>query len=74
MRRFVRVLVCAALLALALAGAAFAGNGGLAPVAPASPNESGIRSIYWLILGFTGFIFLLVEAAAGEALRMPATL
>src|SRR5919204_4564388 len=62
-RRFVRVLVCAALLALALAGAALAGNGGLAPVAPASPNEGGIRSVYWLITGFTGFIFLLVEVA-----------
>jgi cytochrome c oxidase subunit II len=62
-RRFVRVLVCAALLALALAGAALAGNGGIAPVAPASPNEGGIRSVYWLILGFTGFIFLLVEVA-----------
>ena len=62
-RRFVPVLVCAALLGLALAGAALAGNGGLAPVAPASPNESGIRSIYWLIMGFTGFIFVVVEAA-----------
>jgi cytochrome c oxidase subunit II len=62
-RRFVRVLVCVALLALALAGAALAGNGGFAPVAPASPNEGGIRSVYWLILGFTGFIFVLVETA-----------
>jgi cytochrome c oxidase subunit 2 len=62
-RRLLPVLVCAALLALALAGAALAGNGGLAPVAPASPNEGGIRSVYWLILGFTGFIFLLVEVA-----------
>jgi cytochrome c oxidase subunit 2 len=32
-------------------------------VAPASPNEGGIRSIYWLIMGLTGFIFLLVEVA-----------
>ena len=63
MRRFVRVLVCVALLGLALAGAALAGNGGVAPVAPASPNESGIRSIYWLIMGFTGFIFVVVETA-----------
>jgi cytochrome c oxidase subunit 2 len=62
-RRFVRVLVCVALLALALAGAALAGNGGVAPVAPASPNEGGIRSIYWIIMGFTGFIFVLVETA-----------
>jgi cytochrome c oxidase subunit 2 len=57
------VLVCVALLALVCAGAALAGNGGFAPVAPASPNEGGIRSVYWLVLGFTGFIFLLVEAA-----------
>jgi cytochrome c oxidase subunit II len=62
-RRFVRVLVCVALLALALAGAALAGNGGVAPVAPASPNEGGIRSVYWLIMGFTGFIFVIVEVA-----------
>jgi cytochrome c oxidase subunit 2 len=62
-RRFVRVLFCVALLALVVAGAALAGNGGVAPVAPASPNEGGIRSVYWLILGFTGFIFVLVETA-----------
>jgi len=62
-RRFVPVLVCVALLALALAGAALAGNGGFAPVQPASPNASGIRSIYWVIVGFTGAIFLIVEIA-----------
>jgi len=62
-RRLLPVVVCVALLALALGGAALAGNGGIAPLAPASPNEGGIRSIYWLILGFTGFIFLLVEVA-----------
>ena len=55
--------MCVALLALALAGAALAGNGGFAPLAPASPNEKGIRAVYWLILGLTGGIFLLVEAA-----------
>jgi cytochrome c oxidase subunit II len=62
-RRFARVLVCVALLALALAGAALAGNGGFAPVAPASPNEKGIRAVYWLILALTGAVFVLVEAA-----------
>jgi cytochrome c oxidase subunit 2 len=62
-RRFARVLVCVALLALALAGAALAGNGGFAPMSPASPNEKGIRAVYWLILGFTGGIFVLVETA-----------
>ena len=62
-RRFVRVLVCVALLALALAGAALAGNGGVAPIAPASPTEGGIRSIYWVIMAFAGLIFLIVEVA-----------
>jgi cytochrome c oxidase subunit II len=62
-RRFVPVLVFVALLALALAGAALAGNGGFAPVQPASPNASGIRSIYWVIVAFTGAIFLIVEIA-----------
>jgi cytochrome c oxidase subunit 2 len=55
--------VCVALLALALAGLALAGNGGFAPAAPASPNEKGIRAVYWLILGLTGGIFVLVETA-----------
>ena len=59
-RRFVRVLVCVALLALALAGAALAGNGGVAPPSPASPNARNIRDIYWLISGITGGIFVLV--------------
>jgi cytochrome c oxidase subunit 2 len=62
-RRSVLVLCCVALLALTLATAALAGNGGLAPVSPASPNEGGIRSVYWLILAITGGIFVLVEAA-----------
>jgi cytochrome c oxidase subunit 2 len=59
-RRLRRVLLCFALLALAFAPAALAGNGGLAPPAPASPSASHIRDIYWLILAMTGGIFLLV--------------
>jgi cytochrome c oxidase subunit II len=55
------VLTCVVLLALGLAGTALAGNGGLAPPSPASPNAGGIRAVYWLILGVTGGIFLLVE-------------
>src|SRR5213596_476147 len=62
-RRSLLVLSCVALLALALAAAAAAGNGGFAPVAPADRNESGIVSIYWLILAITGAIFVVVEAA-----------
>ncbi|HEY7017105.1 MAG TPA: cytochrome c oxidase subunit II [Gaiellaceae bacterium] len=59
MRRSVFVLSVA--IALVLAGTALAGNGGVAPPAPASPTAHHIRSIYWLILGFTGAIFLLVS-------------
>ncbi len=61
--RFRRVLTCVALLGLALTGAALAGNGGFAPAPSASPNEGGIRAIYWVILGITGAIFLIVEIA-----------
>jgi cytochrome c oxidase subunit 2 len=61
--RFRRVLTCVVLLGLALPGAALAGNGGFAPAPSASPNEGGIRAIYWVILGLTGAIFLIVEVA-----------
>jgi cytochrome c oxidase subunit 2 len=43
-----------------LTGTALAGNGGLAPVSPASPEAKNIRDIYWLILAVTAGIFLLV--------------
>jgi cytochrome c oxidase subunit 2 len=46
---------------LLLAAPALAGNGGVAPVAPASENAEGIRDAFWLILGVTGFIFIAVE-------------
>jgi cytochrome c oxidase subunit 2 len=49
--------------ALALAGAALAGNGGIAPVEPNSPNAGRIRDAYLLVLGVTGAVFLLVEGA-----------
>ena len=49
--------------ALALAAPALAGNGGFAPVEPRSPNADAISETYWVILGFTGFIFVLVEGA-----------
>jgi len=47
-----------AFAALALAGAALAGNGGLAPPTPASPTAHHIRNVYWLILAVTGAIFV----------------
>lgn len=55
-------LVPVVLVALATAGVAAAGNGGFAPVAPASPNATHIQHAYFLILGFTAAIFLLVES------------
>jgi cytochrome c oxidase subunit 2 len=48
---------------LVVAAPALAGNGGFAPVQPRSPNADRISDTYWVILGFTGFIFLLVEGA-----------
>jgi cytochrome c oxidase subunit II len=61
-RRKLPSLVLAVLVALATAGVATAGNGGFAPVAPASPNATHIQSAYYLILGFTAVIFILVES------------
>lgn len=52
--------VLAVTLALVLAGTALAGNGGIAPPAPASPNAQHIRDVYWLILAISTGIFLLV--------------
>ena len=54
-------LLAAALVVLATAGAAAATNGGFTPEAPHSPNAHKITSAYYLILGFTGFIFVVVE-------------
>jgi len=56
-------LLCVALLALGVTTAALAGNGGLAPPAPASPNAGNIRDIYWLILAISVGIFVLVVGA-----------
>jgi cytochrome c oxidase subunit 2 len=50
------------LVALATAGVAAAANGGFTPVEPASPNAHHIQGAYYLILGFTAAIFVLVES------------
>ncbi|HZO96490.1 MAG TPA: cytochrome c oxidase subunit II [Gaiellaceae bacterium] len=63
MRRRATALVTAAAGALALAGAALAGNGGILPPAPHSPNAHRITDAYLFVLGFTGAIFLIVEGA-----------
>jgi cytochrome c oxidase subunit 2 len=46
--------------ALAWSGAAAAGNGGIAPVPPQSPNAGRIDDVYWLLVGVAVFIFLVV--------------
>jgi cytochrome c oxidase subunit II len=61
-RRKLPSFVFAVLLALATAGVAEAGNGGFAPVSPASPNAHHIQTTYYLILAFTAAIFVLVES------------
>jgi cytochrome c oxidase subunit II len=61
-RRKLPSLVLAALLALATAGVAAAANGGFTPVAPESPNAAHTQHAYYLILGFTSAIFVLVES------------
>jgi len=48
---------------LATAGIAAAANGGFTPEFPHSPNAERINTAYYLILGFTGAIFVLVETA-----------
>ena len=56
-----RSLVPAVLLALLVAAPALAGNGGVAPVEPASPNAERINDSYYWVSIFTGAIFLLVQ-------------
>ena len=56
-----RSLALAAVCALVLAGTAVAGNGGVAPVEPMSPNAEGIRQSYYWVAIFTGAIFILVQ-------------
>jgi cytochrome c oxidase subunit 2 len=55
------IALAAALGVLLFAAPALAGNGGLAPVEPASENAEGIRHAYFLILIVTGFVFVVVE-------------
>ena len=56
-----RSLAVVVLCALALSGAAFAGEPGFTPVEPASPNAERINDSYFWVAVFTGAIFLLVQ-------------
>jgi cytochrome c oxidase subunit 2 len=62
-RRSAFVVLVTFACGLVVASAALAGNGGIAPPAPASPNAQNIRDVYWLILAVTGGIFVLVTTA-----------
>jgi cytochrome c oxidase subunit 2 len=62
-RRRALVLVLAFAGALVVEGIASAGNGGLLPPAPHSPNAHRITDAYIFVGVFTGIIFLLVEGA-----------
>jgi cytochrome c oxidase subunit 2 len=63
MRLTLRAALLAVPIGLIAAGTALAGNGGVAPPTPQSPNTSAISDSYWLILIITGVIFVLVEGA-----------
>jgi cytochrome c oxidase subunit 2 len=53
------LVVCTA--ALTAAGVAAAANGGFTPVTPHSPNAERINTAYYVILGFTAAVFVIVE-------------
>lgn len=63
LRRKPFVLALVALLALAAARTAGATDKGFSPLSPHSAQARGIDDIYWLILGVTAAIFILVEGA-----------
>jgi cytochrome c oxidase subunit 2 len=60
-RRNLPVLMLVLAAGLVTTGVATAANGGFTPQYPHSPNATSITSAYYLILAFTGLIFLLVE-------------
>ena len=61
-RKLLFACLSLAALALVLAGAATAGNGGVAPPAE-TPQAERIRDLYWMLLAITGVIFVIVEGA-----------
>jgi cytochrome c oxidase subunit II len=58
------LFACLSLLALAfvLTGSAMAGNGGVAPPAE-TPQAESIKDLYWVVLGISAVIFVIVELA-----------
>jgi len=60
-RKLSPVVVGALLAALSVATPALAGNGGLAPVTPNSPNADSITDAWWFITAFILFVLVGVE-------------
>jgi cytochrome c oxidase subunit 2 len=60
-RRKLLLLTFVVFAVLVTASVAAAANGGFTPVTPHSPNASRTNDAYYVILGFTGAVFLLVE-------------
>jgi cytochrome c oxidase subunit II len=60
-RKLPLVVVGVLVAALLAAAPALAGNGGIAPVTPNSPNAHRITDAYWFITGFVLFVFVAVE-------------
>jgi cytochrome c oxidase subunit 2 len=60
-RRKLLALAVVGVAVLATAGIAAAANGGFTPQHAHSPNAHRINDAYWLVLGFTIAIFILVE-------------
>jgi cytochrome c oxidase subunit 2 len=60
-RRKLLVLALVGVAVLATAGLAAAANGGFTPQHAHSPNAHRINDAYWLVMGFTVAIFILVE-------------
>ena len=61
-RKLISACLSLSALALVLTGTALAGAGRGAPSAD-SPNAAGIQDLYWVVLGVTGVIFVIVEGA-----------
>jgi len=60
-RRKLLALALVGVAVLATAGLALAADGGFAPQHAHSPNAHRINDAYWLVMGFTAAIFVLVE-------------
>ena len=61
--RLAPVTLAVAIVALAIAPSAFAGNGGIAPPDSATASGSQINDLWWILMGILITIFVLVEGA-----------